>query len=83
MAAVLSASAKRTNKGPFLHVPEVCSDFSLGDRQVVELNVLDDTLYGGCEACGQLYGSPKRSYFSLSFPESSSLNSSKIFSLFT
>ena len=63
MAAVLSASAKRTNKGRFLHDPEVCSDFSLRDRQVVELNVLDDALYGGCEACGTAVRLSKKKLF--------------------
>ena len=32
--------------------PEVCSEFSLRGRRVVELIVLAEALDGGCEACG-------------------------------
>ena len=32
--------------------PEVHSEFSLRGRRVVELNVLAESLDGGCEACG-------------------------------
>ena len=32
--------------------PEVCIDFSLRVRRVVELDVLAEALEGGCEACG-------------------------------
>ena len=32
--------------------PEVCSEFPLRGRRVVELNVLAEALDGGCEACG-------------------------------
>ena len=35
-----------------MRVPEVCSEFSLRGRRVVELNVLTEGLDGGCEACG-------------------------------
>ena len=32
--------------------PEVCSEFSLRGRRVVELNVFAEALGGGCKACG-------------------------------